>query len=273
MFFLTRLIDAGALPEFLESSSPELASTLARFTSKVLLPEHLTKEQRDLVYKQENRPRLEAEPIEITLGEVTLPLEHIDRNRDRPSRWDTVKQVVEQSKTAEDWENVVRMMEGFHDASVQVKDKWFQKIVRGMNEAGMHHLILKSLQRAGKTGMRLRSDGLVRTVFNTLHERAASSGWDEAETGKMLRLAEQLTELMESDEHLGKVETQKLDPRASPFTISVPLELAAVKAKKYQQGQDADGKVQKLATRLVNALNQDNFLKVSDVLADSGRSC
>lgn len=253
----------GALPQFLEPSSSELSNLLSTLNSKVLLPEHLTKDQRKLVYKQENRARLEAEPIEITLGEITLPLEHINRNRDQPSRWDTIRDVVEASKTPEDWENVVRMMEGFRDAGVRLKPRWFEKIVRKLNEAGMQHLVLKSLQRARETGLRLRDEGVVHQVFKGLHDKAAESEWDAAETKKALSFAEQIVELMEKEDHLGKSEPRPQDLRASPFVIAWPLELAAARAKLHTEGQDRDGKVMKYASRLMNAAHQDDFISVS----------
>lgn len=76
------------------------------------------------MYKFENRPHLEAGLIEITLGEITLPLEQIDRNRDQPTRWYVIREVINNRKSNEDWENVVRMMEGFYDASIKLRSSW-----------------------------------------------------------------------------------------------------------------------------------------------------
>ncbi|KAF2269382.1 hypothetical protein CC78DRAFT_529171 [Lojkania enalia] len=249
-----------ALPTFLEPSTPELASLLTALNSKVLLPEHLTPEQQKLVYRQENRARLEAEPIEITLGDVTLPLEHIDRNRDIPDRWRTVKGIVEGSKTLDDWKNVIRMMEGFRNASIQLKPQWQKKIVRSLNQAGMQHLVLKALQQPRETGLRLRDPTVAHHVFRGIHEKAAGAGWAEEETKKALSLAEQVIELLEDKEHLGGAQPVPGDLRSSPFVIAIPLEMAAVRAKKHTAGQDADRKVAKYASRLMNSLHQDNFL-------------
>jgi hypothetical protein len=227
----------------------------------VLLPEHLTKEQQQLVYKQENKARLEAEPIEITLGDVTLPLEHIDRNRDQPSRWETIKKVVEKSKTPEDWENVLRMMEGFVDAGIKLKSEWLQKVVRHLNKAQMQHLVLKALQRSNKTGLHLRDKNLTLYILQGLRNRAVMSEWDEEETGKMLRMTEQVIELLEDENHLGRQAPGPGDLRASPFVIAAPLELAAAAAKKRPTAQ-GHIKVIKYASRLMNALQQGTFLTV-----------
>lgn len=258
-----KLIFVGALPQFLESSSRDLATVLRRVNSKVLLPEHLTPEQQKLVYKIENKPRLEAEPIEITLGEVTLPLEHIDRRTDIPRRWSTLKSVLDNSKTPEDWENVVRMLEGFHNAGIHLKPQWMQSVVSALNKNAMHHLVFKALRRAGKTGLRLNDPGVTHQWLEGLHEKAAASEWDAGETTKALGFAEQTVELMENDEHLGKVDPGKGDLRADPYVIAVPLELAAARALKATDGQDRDGKVAKYASRLMNALHQDEYSTVS----------
>lgn len=194
---------------------------------------------------------------------MTLPLEPLDRNRDIPSRWKTIKEVVSQSKTPEDWENVVRIMEGFENAGQPLKAQWKELIVRKLGDAGQHHLILKAAQRAAATGLRLNNPQMVRTVFRVLHWKALESKWDEEETRKALALAEQFVELMEGDEHLGKKNLVPGDLRASPFTIAMPLELAAVRAKRHTDGQDTDGKVAKYASRFMNATKQDDFLTVT----------
>jgi hypothetical protein len=228
----------------------------------VLLPQHLTPEQQKLVYKQENRARLEAEPIEITLGDVTLPLEHIDRNRDQPARWKTIKEIVDRSKTPEDWENLVRALQGAYKAGIYLKAHQWERIVRKLCQADMHHLLLKAIQRVDKTGLRLREPGVVHQVFRGLRNKAALVGWDKAETLRMLGFAEQIAGLMENKEHLGQVDPVRGDLRTSPLVIAVPLELAAVRAKKHTDGQDRDGKVAKYASRLMKALQQDDYNNV-----------
>ncbi|KAF2191797.1 hypothetical protein K469DRAFT_718825 [Zopfia rhizophila CBS 207.26] len=253
----------GSLPTFHEPSTPELSALLSTLNSKVLLPKHLNHDQQLLVYREKNRTRLEAEPIYITLGQVTLPLEHIDRNCDQPDRWRTINDIIRNSSTPSDWENVLRMVEGFHDASIRLKPMWKEKIVRKFNEAGMQHLVLKALQRVERTGLSLKDKGVTGMVFKGIRDKAEGSGWEKEETRKALNLAEQVVELMESKEHLGRTNAMPGDLRASPFVIAVPLELAAVRAKRHTEGQDRDGKVAKYALRIMNALKQDDFLAVT----------
>jgi hypothetical protein len=263
----TTLTGTGTLPRFEESSSQELANLLATINSKVLLPRHLTRDQQKLVYKQENRTRLEAEPIEITLGDVTLPLEHIDRNKDQPGMLRSLMEAIEQSKTPQDWENVLRLLEGYYDANCKIHPKKDAKIIALMCEADMHHLVLKALWRAEKTGLRLRHTTVIKEVFSQLHAKAARSEFAEQETEKMLRFSEQCVELMEDPAHLGKKDACPGDPRGSVYVISVPAALAAARAKKHLGGVDTDGKVRRYASRLMAAL-QDQTNAVSGPILD-----
>lgn len=249
----------GALPVFLEASNPELTTLLQALNSQVLLPSHLTKEQQKLVYRQENKAKLEAEPVEITLGDVTLALEHLDRNR-LPNRWDTVRTIVSQSETREDWENVVRMLEGFENAGISVNAGKQSFIVRRMNLHGMQHLVLKALQRAKATGLRMRERNLVLQVLRCVYDRPALSDWDEDETKKAFRMAKQVGELLEDPEHCGiharQGASSERDYRGDPAVIAVPTALAAVLALRH--GGDAV-EVKTLARRLVAALQQTDY--------------
>lgn len=257
----------GALPVYVEPSTPTLAALLAKFNSKVLLPLHLNEEQKKLVFRQENKAKLEAEPVEITLGDVTLPLEHLDRNT-LPDRFRSIRDIVRQSKTPEDFENIVKLLEGAQNAGLKVRPEWQELIVRRLNAAGMHHLVLKALQRSKATGLRLTNHGVVMQVVRGLHDKAALADWGEEEASKALRIAKQVTELMEEDEHNGGrvngIYATKHDHRRVPAVVALPTELAAVLAQRHQ-GHLTE--VKTLATRLLLALTQTDFSLQLDDLA------
>ncbi|KAF9691456.1 hypothetical protein EKO04_010872 [Ascochyta lentis] len=254
----------GGLPVYLEPSSTELSSLLAIINARVLLPEHLSREQEKLVYKQKSRAKLETEPVEVTIGDVTLPLEHIDRNL-LPSRSQSLKDVLSQSETTADWENVVRVLEGFHSAGIDVKPRWQESVVRKLNENGHHALVLKALQRVKATGLRLSNYAVTKRVLKGAHDRAAQADWEKTETAKALRYARQIVELMEEEEHHGASSRGKMvvenDWRSKPYVIAIPTELAAVAAQRHEGDVET---VKTLANRLVNALKQDNFSEFID---------
>ncbi|KAI8933380.1 hypothetical protein NX059_009995 [Plenodomus lindquistii] len=223
---------------------------------------HLNKEQKKLVYAQENKAKLEAEPVEVTLGDVTLPLEPLNRNH-LPDRFKSLRDIVRQSETPEDWENVVRLLEGFQSAGLQPKPQWQELVVRQLGDAGMQHLVLKALQRVKATGLRLTDHDVVAQVLKCIHDKAAKANWDQEETTKALRMAKQVTELMEDKEHHGA--QPDTDHRRDPVVIALPTELAAVLAQKHG-GDKAE--VKKLANRLVAALKQSKYLTKLDSLAE-----
>ncbi|KAF9737273.1 hypothetical protein PMIN06_010939 [Paraphaeosphaeria minitans] len=251
------LLHRGTLPVFLEASSPELSQLLATLNARVLLPHHLTPEQERLVYKPENRTKLEQEPIDITLGDVTLPLEHIDRNKDIPAYRVHLRNILKASKTPEDWENVVRALQGYANAGLRLRPDQHAMVVRLLNRAGMHHLILKLAQRAKATGLRLRNFELIVAVLRSVRDKAWQAGWEKEDLKKALSMAEQIVELMENDEHLGHPAGNQKDYRTHPTVVAVPLEMAAELS--YRHEADA-AKVKRYASRLMNALKQQNFL-------------
>ena len=261
------------LPVFLEPSSPELSALLAEINSKVLLPEHLTKEQQKLVYKQSSRAKLETEPVEVTIGDVTLPLEFIDRNK-LPNRLRSLTEVIRKAETTEDWENVVRVVEGFHSAGILVRPDWYDMVVRNLLENGHSSIVLRALQRVKVTGLRLDNYLVTFRLLRDCHDRAVRSDWDAEETKLALRYAQHVVELMEQEEHHAvparkAATTVQSDWRSKPFVIAVPLELTAVVAQKHRGNVDT---VKILANRLVHALKQDGDATINSVAASSTKS-
>ncbi|KAF2646843.1 hypothetical protein P280DRAFT_441277 [Massarina eburnea CBS 473.64] len=246
----------GALPVFLPASTPELSELLGVLNSKILLPWHLTPAQQKLVFRASNRAKLEAEPIEITLGEVTLPLEHINRTHDVPGQEKQFRLIMKSSTTREDWENVVRMLEGFENAKVRVKSAWAEWVVKRLGEEGYQHLILKALQRGPGSGLRLTEWGTMVEVLKAVRDKAAKAGWEQEALQKALRMAEQVVELMDEDQHLGKVSGEK-DWRSHPAVVGTVLELASELAYRHKGDEE---KVKTLAGRLMNALEQRNYI-------------
>lgn len=236
------------------------------------MPEHLTKGQQNLIYKESLRSKLETEPVEVTLGDVTLPLQPLTREA-RPSRGESLRDVVAQSETTADWENVVRVLEGYHSAGFTIKPQWQSMVVRRLIAEGNHSIVLQALQRVKATGLRLSHYNVTRLVLKGAHDRAAASDWDKEETAKALRYARQIVELMEDKEHhavqiKGSKQTQT-DWRSRPFVVAAPTELAAVLAQKHSGDTDV---VKTLANRLVHALKQDGLESLNSVTTSSTKS-
>jgi hypothetical protein len=152
------------------------------------------------------------------------------------------------------------MLEGFENAGIKVKSERLELVVRKLNAAGQQRLVLKALQRAKSTGVRLRDRAVLLQVLRGIHDQAALSDWDKEETAKALRFAKQVTELLEDEEHCGGKGRGEMvgkeDWRGKPEVVAVPTELAAKLAERYE-GDVTE--VKALASRLVGALKQDDY--------------
>lgn len=224
------------------------------------MPAHLNKAQKELVYREKYRARLSAdapEPVRSTVAGADVTLEHIDRLRDIPARWQVLSDALRLADTPTDWENVGRLLEGFADAGVKLRDEWVQKFVREAAQKGALHVVLRAVERAPRTNVRLRSRDVVSRVLWEVRGVAAQNGWGEVETDRAIRYAEKVVELMEREEHCGGSDKRVVKPgdlRTLPFVIATPLELSAVHVLRYKGGVDEDGAVEGYAKSLCNNL-------------------
>jgi hypothetical protein len=274
-FSRSAVCQRGGLPVFVTPSSPELSTLLATFNSKILLPAHLTKDQEKLVYSKAGQAKLNTEPVDVTVGDVTLPLEPLDRNK-LPARTVVVRHIIGKSTSSEDWENVIRAIEGLESAGIPVRPHWQQLVVRMLGKHNMYNLLLKTLQRPKATTMRLSNLLLLRSVIRSAHDRAAGTvtgsarpaAWDQEETAAALRFATQVVELMEDPEHHSVKPPNALVPhtdlRGRPSVVALPTELAAVAAERH--GADREP-VKTYAARLMAAIEQSEFTAEIDRIA------
>ncbi|KAK4978404.1 hypothetical protein LTR66_010606 [Elasticomyces elasticus] len=240
-----------AVPAFTATSSSELDEVLETLRSKYFVPAYLNKRQRNLIYRDKYRTQLENEPINATLGDEDVPLEHIDRTKDVPKRLPLLQKAVSLMREKEDWEQVGSMLEGLRTSKAVVKADYMERLVRKANEAGMQHVILRCLQQADKTGLTLRDPRVLEQVLHGLRERAQSGEWAEESVLHAIKQADEVARLLEHEEHGTGRKLSQDDPRTSPTVIGVFLELAAVRAWKHTDKKDEDGTVEKYAERLL----------------------
>lgn len=123
-----------------------------------------------------------------------------------------------------------------------------EKMVRRASEMGRQGVVMECVRRAGTTGVFLNDARVAREVMWGARLRAQDAEWSEEGTTKALLQAEQIMELLEDPKHASKQGTVGVHPRKLPEIVGIVLELAAVKAVKYANGQDEDGKVLAYAT-------------------------
>lgn len=153
----------------------------------------------------------------------------------------------------------MRVLEGMENAGIHVKGDWQELVIRQLNIRGQHNVILKALQRAKVTGLRMSNLRVLTQVIRGMHDKAALSDWDKEETTKALRFAKQVVELLEDEEHHGVQQRGEMvldDHRGRPEVVALPTELAAVSAERH--GGDVE-EVKTLAGRLMAALQQGPY--------------
>jgi hypothetical protein len=163
-----------------------------------------------------------------------------------------------------DWSNLTPFLEGLNTAKRKLTSAQWAKVIRRVSMAGRSDVALDIMRRASKTGIQLRTVGLVREAMWSAHSKAAQSKWDANKTAKALKMAEQVAQILDDPIHLGGQKASSHDPRAQPDVIGVLLELAAAKAVKHHDGQDIDGKVELYATKLMTRWSDSTLSPIKE---------
>lgn len=261
----------GTIPQYNDPSSESLNPTLAALRYKVFLPHALNSDQQDLVFNPSNHSRLVHDEIYVQLGDEEILLEPL-KWAELPNRGKLLKQLIEEARTQDDWENVVKTLVAMGEAGLQVKREWKEKFIRKAGHAGMMHLVVRAVLQVKDTGLSLSEPTILRLVMLGLREKAqaqdqtneegdgAGPPWGKEATRKALTLTEQVIEAMESPLHCGgrgpKDAAKGIDGRSMPFVVASLLEITAAIAVRYSEGKDTNGKVKRYAERLMGCLEQ-----------------
>ena len=251
------LIILGAVPGFTQTSSPELDRIFARFRQKVFLPAHLSKAQRDLVFKPKYKKSFTAEPIIASIAGEEFCLEHIDKCIDIPNAKKVFPKILDLMQDKRDWDNLPRFLTGLHQAGRNPAKLQQFIMVRKAAEAGRLDVILECARRVSETGFALKDPSLVNKFVRGIQNTAMTSDWEVSKTKKALSWVEIVSVMLEDKRHAGgRVISSKDDPRTNPELVGILLELSAIRAARHLGGQDEGGKVAEYARRLLG-LNLD----------------
>ena len=155
-------------------------------------------------------------------------------------------------KTKADWDNAPRLLEGLWHGRPGETYRVLRKFVNIARKAGRQDILLQCARQVSGTGYRLNDVTLVRHTLDSFQNMASESNFDPETTKKALAWSEQIFEMMELEEHIGKkgVKEGAVDPRVDARCVGILLGLAAARASRHLDGKDADGKVAKYAQRL-----------------------
>jgi len=216
------------------------------------MPAHLSKAQRNLIFRPTRKKELEAEPIVATLGEEEFPLEHIPQEGG-PSILGTFNTALDLMQP-KDCDNIPNLLCGLKNAKVRWGYSKLRPIIAMLVKNGREDIIIECLRRVKDTRMQLDSLNRTTVVMHGLIQRAIDNGWRQTDTAKALERVERVAIMIEEPTHAGELPFgSEPDPRNKAEVIGVLLELAAVRASEHLDGKDEDGKVADYASRLVNA--------------------
>ena len=220
---------------------------------KIMLPSHLSRQHKSLIYRQKYEKELSTEPVIATIAEEDFQLQHIDAKIDVPNSKKTLQKAMTLMKDKKDWANLPNLLEGLNVAGMNTNTERVKgSVVTQCRLAGRQEVLLECLRRVKDTGMQLKEPRFVVRVMLAMQSRAFRTDFHEHETAKALKWAEMVVALMENPEHAGsRVLAGENDPRLQPEVIGILLELAAVRAVKHLESRDVDGKVAEYGARLV----------------------
>jgi hypothetical protein len=246
------LSQLGPVPAFTETSSPELDALLSSFRTKVFLPAHLSKDQQDLISKRKYMRALTVEPVIARIGDEDFRLEHLDQLTDLPSTKKGLDEVMSLMKDKKDWNNIIPLLHGLHNAGRVLSDVKLNKLLRRAALAGRLDVILECARRVSDTGFTLKNPEVVAEFMWRIQDKAYLKNWDAKETKQALSWAEMVSDMLEDERHAGsKTIAGEADPRVRPEVTGIMLQLAAVRAAKHLDGKDEGGKVADYAERLL----------------------
>lgn len=233
-------------------TNPELQDLLTRFRENAVLPKHLNNYQQDLVYKNKHKSKLESENVIANIGGEEFKLKHIDVKKDIPRLRLLISDVLNLINNKEDWAVIPNVLHGLKNTGFKIKLPIAEKIVRRAGLAGRQNVTLECLRRTINTGMDLSDAGLSKNVMFWIYFKAAEQDETYESINKTLSMAEQVLDMFEDEKFTGKrFLDSSNDYRNLPEILGLVVAIAALRASRFQEGTDRDGKVKRYCTEFV----------------------
>ncbi len=241
------------MPKFEPTSSSELDAVLSNFRNNIFLPAHLSKQDAELVYAKKHQREIETTPHIVDIAGEQFRLQHIDRTKDLENQHKGLNKILKNMQKS-DWNIFPGLLEGLHSADRNVPDAFLEKAIRMAARAGRLDVIVESVRRVARTNFALNSRSRAAHLMWWIQYQALEDGFSANKTAHVLRQAEQIAALLEDEKHAG-AKLHASDPRTAPEVTGILLELAAANAK-AQNNKDADGEVEKYASRFIATIQK-----------------
>lgn len=215
-----------------------------------LIPECLSPRENLILFERHNQ--LKNNPMSVKVGEEEIFLKPMSRH-DRPRFSPTFTEVLKLAETDEDWSNVVKLLEAYHDRGhLKLKNK--AHLIRRACEVDRSSLVLQCLGTPKKTGLVLSDRSILEHVlWDVVHMEPVKHDWSPGACDTAFKRAKQIAESMMREEHASD------DLATRSWVLGYLLETAAMNAKANQGGEDSDGSVRLYAERTLSATRTTPF--------------
>lgn len=239
------------------------------------MPAALSQQHRALIYKRSKDALLTADPgVTVTMSDeeevVLKPMDFFDKPPLKSSLATFVK-ILSSNLDHATWSNMAPFLEGLASAKGVVPSAFYQKLTRNACEVGKESLIIRCVENARDTNVRLSTPGVARELFIALYKRAMKAGFTGTELESAYSRAEKLAVLLQDKQHCGgklRPYTQNkkhfdVDSRADPAILSVLLDLSAAKAAQDgQTDEELNKKVVGYIRKVVHAVNHPPLIEM-----------
>ena len=118
------------------------------------MPAHLSKEQKNLIYKTKYENFLLTEPVTATISGENFTLQTLRRLPSANKGLFTAIKLMKKNK--KDWDNLPNLLQGLKNAGLDTKKLLIKKkILIRATSAGRQEVVLECLRRVADTGDRL----------------------------------------------------------------------------------------------------------------------
>ena len=198
-------------------------------------------------------------------------LKPLSRVKDEPNTRKSLNKVLELlgEGEARDWDCLPGFLEGLKGAGRKISPAMVEKLVRRASEKGRQGTVMECLRRVERTGVVLDSPEVAREVMLGALRKAMQSEWSEEGVTKALKYAEGFLELMEDPRHVQGRRLSSEDLRCRPETIGFAVLLAGVRAVKYSNKKDEDGKIRSYTERMLATWGNADYVVTNGAWSDA----
>lgn len=188
---------------FVETENPELNHILKTIQDKIILPAHLPKKQRQMVFNVREKAKLEQNPIILEIEGLEHKFAPIDRFNDVPNSKTAMRGAIDKMETPEDWKNLPILLAGYKQARVKLNKAQWAHIVRLACSSGNASVIMECAKQADATGLDLSNHEVTATLLSALNAYMLTSGFDAAETAQSIKFIDTILDLLLRPHHAG----------------------------------------------------------------------